>query len=140
MNTVEFQNKLVAVMNEKIEPGIIMNALAHMCLGLGSEMGKDLLRLANYIDADGGNHSNISEMPFMILKANSNKISALRKTASEKGMKFVDFTSTMTGGTYLEQIERTKQLKEADLIYYGIVLFGKWDEVSELTRKFSLWK
>jgi hypothetical protein len=33
-----------------------------------------------------------------------------------------------------------KQTKEADLAYYGIVLFGDWDKVSEMTRKFSLWK
>lgn len=66
-------------MNEKSEPGIIMNALAHMCIGFGSEIGKNLLRLTNYIDADGGSHPSISEMPFMILKANSNKISYLKK-------------------------------------------------------------
>ncbi len=135
-----FENKLVAVMNEKIEPGIIMNALAHMCIGFGSKIGQDSLRLTNYIDADGGHHPNISEMPFMILKANSNKIRALRQIALEMEIQCVDFVDTMTIGTYAEQLERTKQVKEADLIYYGIVLFGKWDKVSELTRKFSLWK
>lgn len=135
-----FENKLVAVMNEKIEIGVIMNALAHMCIGFGSEIGKEPLRLTNYIDADGENHSNISEMPFMILKANSNKIRTLRHAAIQAGIKCVDFTDTMTIGTYEEQIERTKQTKEADLIYYGVVLFGNWDKVSELTRKFSLWK
>jgi hypothetical protein len=135
-----FENKLVAVMNEKIEPGIVMNALAHMCIGFGSVIGKEPLRLTNYIDAEGGSHPYISEMPFMILKANSNKIKALRLAALQEGIQSVDFTDTMTIGSYLEQLERTKQTKEADLIYYGIVLFGKWDKVSELTRKFSLWK
>lgn len=135
-----FENKLVAVMNEKIEPGVIMNALAHMCIGFGSEIGKEPLRLTNYIDADEGSHPSISEMPFMILKANSNKIRALRQAAQQAGIKFVDFTDTMTIGSYVEQLERTKQVKEADLIYYGIVLFGSWDKISELTRKFSLWK
>jgi hypothetical protein len=135
-----FTNKLVAVMNEKIEPGIIMNALAHMCIGFGAEIGKEPLRLTNYIDADGGSHPAISEMPFMILKANSNKIRTLRQQAQAEGIQFVDFTNTMTIGTYLEQIELTKQTKEEELIYYGIVLFGDWQKVSELTRKFSLWK
>lgn len=135
-----FTNKLVAVMNEKIEPGIIMNALAHMCIGFGSHIGKDPLRLTDYIDADGGSHPNISEMPFMILKANSNKIKALRLAANQTAILCVDFTDTMTIGTYVEQIERTKQTKETDLIYYGVVLFGEWEKVSELTRKFSLWK
>lgn len=138
--TISFTDKLVAVMNEKIEPGIIMNALAHMCIGFGSEIGKDPLRLANYKDADGGNHPSISEMPFMILKANSNKIRGLRQAALGDGLKFVDFTNTMTVGTYVEQMERTKQTKEEELIYYGIVLFGDWNKVTELTRKFSLWK
>ncbi len=135
-----FENKLVAVMNEKIEPGVIMNALAHMCIGFGSDIGKEPLRLTNYNDADGSSHPNISEMPFMILKANSNKIRTLRQAAIEAGIKCVDFTDTMTIGTYLEQIERTKQTKEADLIYYGVVLFGDWNKVSELTKKFTLWK
>lgn len=138
--TISFDNKLVAVMNEKIEPGVIMNALAHMCIGFGAEIGKDHLRLTSYIDADGGIHPNISEMPFMILKANSNKIRGLRQAAIEAGIKFVVFTDTMTVGTYLEQIARTKQTREEELIYYGIVLFGDWAKVSELTRKFSLWK
>ncbi|MBS3904380.1 MAG: DUF2000 domain-containing protein [Simkania sp.] len=135
-----FANKLVAVMNEKIEPGVIMNALAHMCIGFGSDIGKEPLRLTNYIDADEGSHPNISEMPFMILKANSNKIRALRASAREMGIQCVDFTDTMTIGIYLEQLDRTRQVKESDLIYYGIVLFGKWDMVSQLTKKFSLWK
>lgn len=138
--TILFSNKLVAVMNEKIEPGIIMNALAHMCIGFGAQIGKDPLRLTNYIDGDGGSHPHISEMPFMILKSNSNKIRALRKAAIESGIDFVDFTDTMTIGTFVEQLEKTKQKKEEELIYYGIVLFGPWDKVSELTRKFSLWK
>lgn len=127
-------------MNEKIEPGVIMNALAHMCIGFGAEIGKDPLRLTNYMDADGGSHPHISEMPFMILKANSNKIRALRLAAREASIRYVDFTDTMTIGTYVEQLERTKQKNEADLTYLGIVLFGNWNEVSELTRKFSLWK
>lgn len=58
----------------------------------------------------------------------------------EAGIKCADFTNVMTIGTYIEQIEQMKKTKEEDLIYYGIVLFGDWNKVSELTRKFSLWK
>lgn len=135
-----FEHKLVAVLNEKIESGVIMNALAHMCIGFGADIGKELLRLSNYVDANGGTHPHISEMPFMILKANSNKLRALRLAAQTAGIPSVDFTDTMTIGTYLEQLDRTKQTKEEELIYYGVVLFGKWEKVSELTKKFSLWK
>jgi hypothetical protein len=134
-----FHNKLVAVMNEKVEPGVVMNALGHICLAFGSQIGKEGLNLANYEDADGGNHLS-SKMPFIILKSNSNKIRALRQAAYEANIQCVDFINTMTGDTYVEQLEKTKATSDENLIYYGIVLFGDKEKVSELTRKFSLWK
>jgi len=137
---VEFSKKLVAVLNEKVEIGRVMNALVHMSIGLGSNLQKDELRLTNYKDADGGSHDKISEMPFMILKANSNKIRALRKACIENNIQFADYTNTMIEGTFEDQIKRSAQTKEEQLEYFGIVLFGDWNLVSELTKKFSLWK
>ena len=78
--------------------------------------------------------------PFIILAENSNKIRKLREAAIEKNLAFNDFTDTMTIGTYQEQLEKTAKTSPEDLIYYGIVLFGPWAEITELTRKFSLWK
>lgn len=135
---VEFKNKLVAVLNKGIETGKLMNALAHMSIGLGSAIGKEPLRLTHYKDGDGGDHPFISEIPFIILTANSNKIRNLRNEAIANDIQFTDFTDTMTVGTYIEQIDRTLQTKELDLNYYGIVLFGDWEKVTELTKKFSL--
>lgn len=140
MSEIIFSNKLVAVLNKSIEPGKIMNALAHMCIGLGSAIGQPALRLTNYQDADGGSHPFISEIPFIILSANSNKIRKLRQEAQDNNILFNDFTDTMTIGTYKEQIEKTRLVKIEDLTFYGIVLFGDWNKVSLLTRKFSLWQ
>ena len=140
MSVELFQNKLVAVLNKSIEPGKVMNALAHMCIGLGSAIGQSDLRLTDYQDADGGAHPFISEIPFIILSENSNKIRKLRQAALSQNILLNDFTDTMTVGTYQEQIERTGQTKEEDLIYYGIVLFGDWAKVTELTKKCSLWR
>lgn len=128
------------MLNKRIEPGKVMNALAHMCIGLGAVIGEKELRLTDYRDADGGSHPYISEIPFIILCENSNKIRTLRQNALAKNVLFNDFTDTMTVGTYQEQIERTAQIKDNDLIYYGIVLFGDWGVVTELTRKCSLWR
>lgn len=138
--STEFNNKLVAVLNKSIEPGKVMNALAHMCIGLGSAIGKTDLRLSDYNDADGGAHPFISEIPFIILSENSNKIRKLRQSAWVEGILLNDFTDTMTGGTYQDQITRTSQTKEEALVYYGIVLFGNWAKVTELTKKCSLWR
>lgn len=135
-----FTNKLVAVLNKSIEPGKLMNALAHMCIGFGAAIGEQELQLVDYQDADDGRHPNISKMPFIILQANSNKIRNLRNQAIEQDIRFVDFTDAMMVGTYQEQLDRSAQTKEEDFIYSGIVLFGDWNKVSELTRKFSLLK
>ena len=140
MITETFQNKLVAVLNKSLAPGKVMNALAHMCIGLGAAIGNLDLRLSDYKDADGNSHPFISEIPFIILSANSNKIRQLRQAAITKEITFNDFTDTMTIGTYQEQLERTAHTKESDLTYYGIILFGPWDIETELTRKFSLWR
>lgn len=140
MSAQLFQKKLVAVLNKSIDAGKVMNALAHMCIGLGSAIGQKELRLTDYQDADGGSHPFISEIPFIILSENSNKIRKLRENALAEHILLNDFTDTMTVGTYQEQIERTAQTKEGDLIYYGIVLFGDWAKVTELTKKCSLWR
>lgn len=137
---VTHSHKLVAIMNEKIESGVALNALAHISLGLGSLVGAKALQLIDYKDADEGSHANVSQIPFIILKANSNQIRKIRSLAREQKMSSVDFTDTMRCGTYLEQLEKSKQTHELDMTYLGIVLFGPWAEVSALTQKFSLWK
>lgn len=136
-----FKNKIVAVINKNVEIGTAMNALGHMAFGMGVSIeNKEDARLTNYKDADGNNHKNVSEMPFIVLRANSNKIRKTRDSAVENDIKFVDFTDTMTIGSYEEQIKRSSETKEQDLNYYGIILFGNWQKVSEITKKFSLWK
>lgn len=141
MEFTPYTKKLVAVLNEKAEPGKVMNALAHMAVGLGGSVSdREDLRLQTYADADHGKHPHISDIPFIILKGTSGQIRNLRKAAIESGVHHTDFTTTMTGGTYVEQHERTARTKEEDLEYLGICLFGNWETVSLLTKKFSLWK
>lgn len=135
-----FENKLVAVMNKSIEPGKIMNALAHMCIGFGAELGPKALELVDYQDKSNNIYPAISKMPFIILSANSNKINALRKSVIDAQIQYSVFTDTMTVGSYQEQLERTLQTTEEALVYMGIVCFGEWGKLSELTKKFSLWK
>ncbi len=142
MTEVDLNKKFVAVINKKVPIGTAMNALGHMTAGLVGQHGDVTdMRFDDYIDADGGAHKSISDFPFIILRAdNSNKIRNLRFELMDKGVEFTDFTSTMTVGTYKEQKERTKQTKEEDLEYYGICMFGDIGLISELTKKFSLWR
>lgn len=135
-------HKFVAVLNKKIPVPNLMNALGHMAAGLSaSYQNIPEMRFDSYFDKDGGNHKSISDNPFIILSAdNSNKIRTLRNTLIEKGIHFVDFTSTMTVGTYVEQQQKTKETPELELEYYGLCMFGEINQINELTRKFSLLK
>ena len=135
-----FENKLVAVLNKEIEPGVVLNALAHMTIGLGAEVGKSLLRLNDYKDGAGEIYPNISQIPFIILRGKSNDIRKLVAQAKENKVLQGIVLDTMTGGTYVEQLARTAESVPDNLTYYGCALFGDWQAVSEMTRKFSLWR
>lgn len=135
-------HKFVAVLNKKVEIGKVLNVLAHLSISIVADATPEQIQemgIVNYTDKDENVHK-ASKNSFVILKAdNGNQIRTVRNAAKENGVLYVDFTNTMQEGTFLEQLEKTNQTAEAELDYYGIVLFGEIDKVSELTRKFSLW-
>lgn len=140
MENIDSNKKFVAVLNKKLPQGTVMNALAHMAACLVAKYQNDAeMGFIDYADKDGGKHP-VSALSFIILEGNSNKIRELRKEAIVRGVHFVDFANTMTQETYVEQLERTKSTREAELDYYGICLFGDKSILNELTKKFSLWK
>lgn len=129
------------MVNKQIERGVAMNALAHMCLGFGAHMGASELHLMDYENADGFIYPNISRMPFIILREkNSNKIATLLMRAKEAGIQYTVFTNTMTEGTWEDQKARTLATKAEEIIFYGIVLYGQKEIVTEMTKKLSLWR
>ncbi|PIZ71506.1 DUF2000 domain-containing protein [Candidatus Peregrinibacteria bacterium CG_4_10_14_0_2_um_filter_43_11] len=132
--------RFVAVLNKKIEPGKVMNALAHMTAGfVGVAENRDEMGFINYEDKEGGAHV-ASKYPFVVLSAkNSNKLRDFRHALIERGLLFTSFTEAMTVGTYQEQLDRSKSTPEAELEYYGVCTFGEKADLDTLTRKFSLW-
>lgn len=136
----QFDQKLVAIVNKSLESGKAMNALAHMSIALGAKLDQDKVHLVDYFDADEHRYPTISKMPYIILRANSNKIKNLDAVATEQNIAHVTFTEAMTVGTWQEQLDKSKQTKRDDLIFYGIVLYGDYADIENLTKKFSLWR
>lgn len=138
----KYPHKLVAVLNGNIGTGIVMNALAHMALGLGASIeDKAGFRFVDYADGDGNSHANISELPFIVLKTkNPEELKELRKELINKNVLFVDFPGFINSIGTFESPEKSRQFKGKSVEYYGIVMYGDWDVVTELTRKFSLWR
>lgn len=135
-------DQFVCVVNKKIEPAKLLNALGHMAAGLMSQHKDDMgaMRFRNFIDKDKTIHPTISENGFIVLRAdNGNQIRTLRNRLIEERVTFTDFTETMTGGTYIDQQEKFDATPESDLEYYGICFFMNKEKSKELTRKFSLY-
>jgi len=138
----ENSKRFVAVLNEKIEVGRLMNALGHMTAGLAANFPNiSELCFLQYQDKDGTTHPHISHFPFIVLKAeSSNQIRKVRQEALSRGLPFTDFTQTMIVGTSAGQLAATAEKSEQELEYFGICLFGESAVVREFTKRFSLFK
>ena len=135
--------KFAVVLKKSLEAGPALNAAAHMTACLvdrADETTRAQMTFLDYQDRDGNSHP-VSGLSLIVLSAkNSNQIRAARVAALEAGVLHVDFTQSMTGGSFVEQMERTGQVAEAELDYWGLAVFGPKEAVDPLTRKFSLWR
>lgn len=135
--------KFVAVINEKIETGKALNAIAHMGLGLvniADEETKEKMSFINFPDKDDEAHKSISGLSLIVLKGRNGEIKKVRNQFKEENIMFVDFIETMTGDTYAEQLVKTKELGQEEHNYFGILAFGEIDKINPITKKLSLWR
>lgn len=135
-------HKFVAVVNKNLEIGKAMNAIAHSCAGLVGMAPNDLkekMSFIDFIDKDGQIHKSISGLSLIVLRGKNGELKKLRESFIENNVLFTDFTETMTGDTYKEQLDKTLETSNEDMNYFCITAFGKKEILDPLTRKFSLW-
>lgn len=136
---MSFENKLVIIVNKDADIGVAMNAVAHASLAVGVLLGADALHLKDYKDASQ-NHWPMSGMPYIVLKGKSGEIKKAVLAAKAAKLHQAAFVETMTGGTWVEQLEKIAKVSEEEHTYYAAVLFGPWEQVHAITKKLSLYK
>lgn len=138
----ESSKRFVAVLNSKVDTGKLMNALGHLSAGMASGLlDAEEIVLVDYVDKEEAQHAVLSHFPFIVLQAdNSNQLRALREAAMQEGITMSDFTSTMTVGTSVKQVEETEAKSADELEYFAVLLFGETEKLKGLTKKFSLFK
>ena len=133
--------KFVIALLKTIEPGVALNAASHMALSLcskASDQEKAEMKFITYTDGNGLEHTSISALSLIVLRATQSELKKLAEAARTEGILSTDFIETMTGGTYSEQLDRTKNTQ--DIVYYGVALFGKKEIIDPLTKRLSLYK
>ena len=135
--------KLVALVNKRLDPGVAMNALAHAVaagVNLIGDEGRTSLKFLDFTDGNGQVYRGISARSFIVLRGTDGDIRKVRQSALEAGLPAVCFTNSMTGETYVQQLERTKATPTQELTFYAIVLVGRAEAVNPITKKYSLWR
>jgi len=135
--------KFVAILNKNLEPGQALNAIAHMGLGLrniADDAAREKMSFIDFPDKDGVSHQSISGLSLIVLKGKNGEIKKARQQFVEQNILFVDFTETMTGETYAEQLVKTKELGSDEHNYFGILAFGEIEKINPITKRLSLWR
>jgi hypothetical protein len=135
--------RLVAVLNKRIETSKVMNALAHAVAGAISaagDAGQNALKFLEFEDSHGQKYPSISARSFVVLRGSEGELRKARAGAIAAGLAPVCFVETMTGGTYEEQLLRTKATPTSNLVFYAVVLLGQREELNPITKKLSLWR
>ena len=134
-------HKFVVIVNKNVEVGRALNAVAHSCAGLVASASEDLKEKMSFIDFEGKDsmHKSISALSLIVLRGSNGDIKKARRNFIEEGIHYTDFTVTMTGDTYKEQLEKTKDTSDEDMEYYCVAAFGEKEKLNPITKKFSLW-
>lgn len=137
MGYLENDFKFALVVNKSSSSSIFMNAVSHVCLGLGHVEGDaDFL---NYENNDSGYSAIISRYPVIVLAAkNSNQISRFVGMAIEAQLNTNYFTEQMIAASSDEQMENNRNTGWGDLKFVCASVFGYKDIVDPLTKRFSL--
>ncbi len=130
--------KCVIVIDKSLPTGLLVNTAGLLGATLGRK--KDEIIGPDVSDASGGSHVGILNITLPILAADANTIRAIRdKAVRTEGLLVVDFTETAQKALrYEDYTERIAEMRQEDLKYLGIALYGAKKPVNKLVGNLPL--
>ena len=132
--------QLAVILNKNIETGRLLNAASHAVSGfVGTLPNPERFNYLQYRDKSGEFDAIISHHPTIILRAGDSAelLKAYRKSR-ELHLPNNAFIETMTLGPSLEEITIVKDKDISQLVFWGVVFFGKTEEVKRITKDLQL--
>lgn len=132
--------KCVIVVDQDLPIGLKANIPAVLSMSLGKRYSE--LVGADISDADEILHSGITTIPLPILQAQSSALHDLMKKAKEQQVDFVvSFNqAAMTTKDYESYSKKLREIKNNELVQYGVLLYGDSSVIKKLTSQYPLLK
>ncbi len=130
--------KCVMVIDKNLPPGLLVNTAGLLGATLGRKreeiIGPDIP------DASGSSHAGILNITLPILAADDDTIKAIRdKAVRSEGLLVVDFTETAQKALrYEDYTESLAGMKQEELKYLGVALYGAKKQVNKLVGNLPL--
>lgn len=141
---IKATHKFVIVLNEKSPAGKLFSATGQLAMSLYSNATDEQrmsMSFVPFLDPLGNNLVTLSTCSFVVLKGSAGQLFSLYSKAAEQSLLSAIFTNTMSfNGVEEDLIQKTATTSLDQTEPYGVGLFGLIDEVSTLTKKFSVYK
>lgn len=117
-----------------------LNASAHLAAAFGARLGKKLIYINETTTLDGEKiPMNIQHAIIMKETKDQADLLKLKRTAEQKGFHVACFTKEMRDSTNDKKVKAAQEAKTAkEIKFLGVLIFGKIEEVKELTKDFPL--
>ncbi len=132
--------QLAVVLNKSVETPRLLNAATHAVSGfIGTLPSPEKLNYLQYRDKTGEFDAVISHHPTIVLRANGSKelLKTYRKALAGH-LPVNAFIETFTLGPSLKELEIVKDKDVDELDFWGVVVFGKADDVKKVTKDLQL--
>lgn len=138
----DFSNRIILVVRKDLESWQVANTIGHISAFLGNKIKNGFDTGEKFVTKDGVAYPRNSQYPIIVKRAQSNEqLHNLMEKVRAIGVLYHCFIREMIEHTNDTNLQKALDSKiDADIEYLGVGLFGKTEELNQLTKKFGLWE